>query len=85
LRSSHAISYANGAPPGDTCRMRLPVPVGNPALGQVIWGQFQRDSVAIHDLDAISPKPSGHGREDGFADVELDGEHSSSELLDHLA
>ena len=61
------------------------MPVGDSALGQVIWRQFQRNSVSVHDLDPVSPKSSGHRRKDGFAYIELDGEHSSFEFLDHLA
>ena len=60
------------------------MPVGDPAFGQVIWRHFQGDSVAVHDLDTVSPKSARHRREDGFTYIEFDGEHSSFELLNHL-
>ena len=59
--------------------------VRDAAPRQVIWRHFHRDPVAVHDFDTVSPKSSRHCREDGFSYIELDGEHSSSELLDHLA
>jgi hypothetical protein len=84
MRSFHAIAHANG-PRANTCRVGLPMPVGDPALGQVIRREFQRNSIAIHDFDAVSPESSGHRGEDGSSYIELDGEHSGSELLDYLA
>ena len=59
--------------------------VRDAAPRQVIRRHFHGDPVAVHDFDPVSPKSSGHSREDRFSYIELDGEHSSSELLNHLA
>ena len=61
------------------------MPVGDPALGQVIWGHFHGNPVTIHDLNTVSPKSARHCREEDPTCVELDRKHSSFELLDHLA
>jgi len=63
----------------------LAVAVGDAAFGQVVGRELEGDAVAVHDLDAVSPQPAGHGGEDSFPHVELDGEHSGFELLDYFA
>ena len=63
----------------------LAVAVGDAAFGQIVGRELQRDAVAVHNLDAVSPQPAGHGGEDDFSQVELDGEHSGFELLDYFA
>jgi hypothetical protein len=60
------------------------VPVSDAASGQVVRGKFQRNPVTIHDLNAVAPKPSRHGGEHGFPDIELDGKHAGLKLLDYL-
>jgi hypothetical protein len=61
------------------------VPVSDAALGQVVGRKFQRNFIAIHDLNAIAPEPSGHGREHGAACVEFYRKHAGFELFDYLA
>ena len=62
----------------------LLVPVGDAAFSQVVGLKFQRNFIAIHNLDAIAPEPSGHGREHGAACVEFDRKHTGFELFDYL-
>jgi hypothetical protein len=62
----------------------LLVPVSDPALGQVVWRQFQRNPVAIHDLDSIPAEPSRHGRQHFWPGFELDRKHAGLELLDYF-
>ena len=65
--------------------LRLLVPVGDSAFGQVIRRQFERNAVTSHDLDAVAAKPAGHGGQHRHARVELDGEHTGSEFFYNLA
>ena len=63
----------------------LLVTVSDSASGEVVGRKFQRNLVAVHDLDAIPPEPSGHGRKHCAADFDLYRKHASLELLDNLA
>src|SRR5271169_2707317 len=47
----------------------LLVAVGDSTLGQIVGGEFQRNAVAIHDLDPVPPESAGHGGQNSFARV----------------
>lgn len=85
LRRTRRSRIRTAAHRGNSSRRRLLMAVRDAALRQVIWRHLHGDPVAVHDFDTVSPESSGHRREDGFSDIELDREHSSFELLDHLA
>ena len=61
------------------------MPVGDSTPGQVVGRKLQRDAVAIHDLDPITPESPGHGCQHRLAGVQLNGEHPGLELLDHFS
>lgn len=65
------------------CKALL-VPVSDPASGQIVRGEFQRNPVAVHHFDPVTPQPSSHGGEDGLSCIEFDGEHPRLELLNYL-
>jgi len=58
--------------------------IGDSAPGQVVGRKLQRDTVAVHDLDPITPESPGHGRQDRLAGVQFNREHPGLELLDHF-
>ena len=58
--------------------------VGDPTLGQIIGGKFQRHPVTSHDSDAVPAEPSRHHRKNDFPGIEFNGKHSGPELLDYL-
>jgi len=61
------------------------VPVSDSAFGQIIWREFEGNTVASHYFDSVAPEFPGHGREHRLAGVEFDGKHSSSEFLDNFS
>jgi len=61
------------------------VPVSDPTPGQIVWREFQRNSVTIHYADAVAPQPSAHCREHGLSNIQFDGKHSGPELVNYLA
>ncbi len=60
------------------------VPVGDSASRQVIRREFQRHTVAIHDLDPVAPESAGHRGQDRHTGVQLDRKHPSLELLNYF-
>jgi len=60
------------------------VAVSDPALGQVVGRQFERNPVAIHDLDSIPAEPSRHGGQHFRAGFEFDRKHPGFELLNNF-
>ena len=58
--------------------------VGDAALGQVVWREFQRNPVAIHDLDSIPAQPAGHGRQHFWTGLEFDRKHPGFEFLNYF-
>ena len=58
--------------------------VGDPTLGQIIGGKFQRHPVTSHDSDAVPAQPSRHHRKDDLPGIEFNGKHAGPELLDYL-
>jgi hypothetical protein len=60
------------------------VAVSNPASSQIVRRELERDPVAIHDSNAISPQFSGHGRQNDSARIDLNGEKPRLELLNDL-
>jgi hypothetical protein len=60
------------------------VSVGDAAFGQVVGGEFQRDPIAGHDLDAVAAESAGHGRQHWHARVEFDREHPGPEFFDNF-
>lgn len=78
VRPTHSI-----ARDGHTLR-RLFVAVRDSTLGEVVRREFQRNSITVHDLDAIPPESSGHGRQHCSAGIQLYRKHSSFELFYNL-
>ena len=62
----------------------LLVAVSDPAFSQVVGREFERNPIAVHDLDSITPESSGHGREHFRAGFEFNRKHSGFELLNDL-
>ena len=60
------------------------MPVSDSALGQVVGGEFHRDTVAVHDFDPVPAESASHSRKDCPARFEFDGKHTSLELFDDL-
>src|SRR5215208_5933407 len=50
-------------------------PVGDPAAGQVVWGQLDADPVAGQDSDEVHPQLAADVGEHPVAVFQLDGEH----------
>src|SRR5687768_9552246 len=58
-------------------------PVGDPATGEVVWGQLDLDPVAGEDADEVHAHLAGHVREDAMPVLEFDPEHRVRQWLDH--
>src|SRR6185369_4665839 len=59
--------------------------VGDPATGQVVWGQLDADPVTGQDPDEVHPEFAADMGEDPMAVLQLDREHGVGERLDDRA
>jgi hypothetical protein len=61
------------------------VAVCDSALRQIVWRKFQRNPVAIHDLNPIASESASHCRQHFGAGFQFYRKHSGLELFDNLA
>src|SRR5262245_3479801 len=79
-RTFNGILERGGPGRGDAGRCLL-VSVGDSTAGQVIWGQFDPDSVARQDPDEVHPKLAGDVGQHPVAILQLDREHGVRKRL----
>ena len=62
----------------------LLIPVSNPALAKIVWGEFYGNAVALQDLDEVHPHLAGNVSENDVTIFELYAKHCVRQcFVDH--
>src|SRR5579883_2419047 len=86
-RTTGASLMASGRVPkiNRTRGNRLFVAVGDPALGQIVGGKFQRNAIARQNADSIAAELAGQMGQYGAVLVELHAEQAAWEFFNNGA